>query len=159
MKSTTYRTNVGIVGFFEQQTAHRLDHTRGRSDASHSDVGLYRHHADIAANRADAPLGQQNSVAVECLESQSAKEGLVLLRRLRGYTLPDGKMSVVRELARRISGIADPVELRARLTAFERELIIIGGVYDPALSEAIESARRVFPGAHLIEIRNPTEED
>jgi hypothetical protein len=49
--------------------------------------------------------------------------------------------------------------MAARLTAFERERIILGGVYDPALCEAFETARRVYPEARLIEIRNPTEED
>jgi hypothetical protein len=80
----------------------------------------------------------------------AAKTALTLLARLKGYTLPSGRMPVIRDLAKRVRGLADTAAILDALSDFERELIALGGEYDLALAEATVVVERVFPGARLV---------
>jgi hypothetical protein len=74
---------------------------------------------------------------------------LAQLARLKGYTLPSGRMPVIHALAERMRGLAD-TEIVHALRDFEHELIALGGGYDSGLAEAIANVERVFPGARLV---------
>lgn len=79
-----------------------------------------------------------------------AATALTLLTRLKGYTLPSGRMHVIRALAERVRGLADTAAILQALRDFERELIALGGEYDQELAEAIAAVKGVFPGARLV---------
>jgi len=72
------------------------------------------------------------------------------LRRLKGYTLPDGRMHVARELAERTRFLTEPGAILVALQDFERELISLGGEHDPELSEAVALVEPAFPGTQLV---------
>jgi|GEM_PF-4811638 hypothetical protein len=83
-------------------------------------------------------------------------DALALLGRLRGFTLPDGRMAAARALAERLRPLLagpelDPAQALAHLQAVESELIAAGGRYDPELAAAID--RALDPGAQLVEVR------
>jgi len=75
---------------------------------------------------------------------------LALLIRLKGYTLPSGRIPVIRNLAERVRGLADAADILRTLRVFERELIALGGEYDWELAQAIAKVEGVFPGARLV---------
>jgi hypothetical protein len=82
-------------------------------------------------------------------EFDAAGMALALLARLKGYTLPSGRMPVIRALAERMRGLADTSAILGALRNFERELIALGGEHDRELAEAIAKVEGVFPGARL----------
>ena len=100
------------------------------------------------------------------LKSLHAEEALARLARLKGYTLPGGKIVEARELivqrAREliIWDDGEPVSERsgaaaiiAILKSIESDLIALGGVFDQELAGAIGTVESVFPDAHLIGLR------
>jgi len=80
----------------------------------------------------------------------AAKTALALLARLKGYTLPSGRMPVIRDLAKRMRGLADTAAILHALRDFERELIALGGEYDRELAGAMAMVERVLTGARLV---------
>jgi hypothetical protein len=80
----------------------------------------------------------------------TARMALALLARLKGYTLPSGRMAVIRDLAERMRGLADTTAILRALRDFERELIDLGGEYDAELADAMEIVQSTFPGARLV---------
>lgn len=97
---------------------------------------------------------------------ETAGEALVLLQRLKTFTLPGGRMPAAREIARRCAfrlqprengkptGEAnDPVRILAVLREIERELIALGAAPDPELAAAFEMVQRALPGTRLVEVR------
>jgi tubulysin polyketide synthase-like protein len=76
--------------------------------------------------------------------------GTALLARLKGYTLPSGRIAVIRELAERMRGLADTTAILPALRDFERELIDLGDEYDAELTDAMEIVQSTFPGARLV---------
>ncbi len=87
----------------------------------------------------------------------SAGEALAILLRLKGYTLPAGRMPAARAIVERCPLLAlpelDPAEALAALTATEAELTALGGIFDPDVAAAIGLVGAGFPGARLIEVR------
>ncbi len=85
-----------------------------------------------------------------------AAEALTRLDRLRCYTLPTGRMPVVRALGERLAPFAraiDPAAILSALRDFERELVALGGAPDRELAEAAAMVEAVFPSSRLVEIR------
>jgi len=87
-----------------------------------------------------------------------AAEALAIVARLKGYTLPPGRMPAVRAIAERLRPLLavpelDPAEALAALQATEAELTALGGSYDPGLAAAIGLVNGVFPGARLIRLQ------
>jgi hypothetical protein len=80
----------------------------------------------------------------------TAKMALALLARLKGYSLPSGRMAVIRDLSERMRGLADTTAILHALRDFERELISQGGEYDAELADAVAIVQRTFPGAWLV---------
>ncbi|MGO9056245.1 MAG: hypothetical protein ACLQU2_02490 [Candidatus Binataceae bacterium] len=80
---------------------------------------------------------------------------LTIVRRLRGYVLPAGRMAAARAIAARLRpllasadlDLADTVRL---LIEVEDELTRLGGRFDAELAEAIEVLTRTFPGSKLV---------
>jgi hypothetical protein len=100
--------------------------------------------------RARAEMDESSRVA-DCASNLDMREqALVLLAKLRGYTLPAGRMPVAREMAQRLRGLEDPREIAEALGKFEAELIALGGEYDPQLVAAVEAVSQVFPGVRLV---------
>ena len=79
-----------------------------------------------------------------------ADQALDLLNRLKGYTVPSGRMTAARTLAARMRGLTEPAAILGALKNFERELAALGGEYDPQLAEVIDIVQRSFPGARLV---------
>jgi TubC N-terminal docking domain len=95
-----------------------------------------------------------------------ADEALTVLRRLKCYTLPSGRMAAAQEIADRcafelllwdngepLGEADDPASVLNVLRNIERELVAIGGFPDPDVAQTIEMVERTFPGARLIDIR------
>jgi hypothetical protein len=95
-----------------------------------------------------------------------ADEALSLLRRLKCYTPPAGRVPAAREIAERcaarfvlwengerVSEADEVASILAVLRDIERELAAIGGSLDPELADAVEMVERIFPGARLIKIQ------
>jgi TubC N-terminal docking domain len=95
-----------------------------------------------------------------------ADEALALLRRLKCFALPAGRMPAASEIAERctarlalwdhgepVSEADDAVSILAILRDIERELTAIGGYVDPELVETVEMVEHTFPGARLVKIR------
>jgi hypothetical protein len=83
---------------------------------------------------------------------------VTILRRLKGYTLPAGRMPAAREIVDRLRQVIavpdlDTAEALSVLQAMEAELTALGGAYDPDLADAIGLVGAAFPGAQLIEVR------
>ena len=83
-----------------------------------------------------------------------ADKAVELLNRLKGYVIPAGRMSAVRGLAVQMRGLTAPDKMLSALKNFERELITIGGEYDPRLAKAVDIVHRIFPAAQLILVCN-----
>jgi hypothetical protein len=84
-----------------------------------------------------------------------AEIALTIIRHLRGYVLPAGRMPVARAIAARLrpllaSADLDLADTVRRLIAVEDELTRLGGQFDPELAEAIEVVTRTFPGSKLV---------
>lgn len=102
-----------------------------------------------ADNRQPVPgVKQDNPV-------ETAEKALELLARLKGYTLPSGRMPVVRALAEQLEAFknAAPETILRKLESFEAQLIALGGAYDPELAEVIGLVNDAFPGSRLVEVR------
>jgi len=87
-----------------------------------------------------------------------ATEALRLLERLKCFTLPRGRMEAARQIVCRLEPLLhvreiDPVQALAVLRQIERDLIALGGAPDPELGEVVETVRRAFPSAGLVEIK------
>ncbi|MGO9450967.1 MAG: hypothetical protein ACLQDV_07960 [Candidatus Binataceae bacterium] len=94
-------------------------------------------------------------------------KALALLKQLRCYTLPAGRMPVVTRLAQRLADAMvqwengepvsdlpdDPTVILRSLQGFERELIALGGAPDRELAEAAAIVEAVFPCSRLVEVR------
>jgi hypothetical protein len=94
-------------------------------------------------------------------------EALGLLARLKCFRLPAGRIPDAREIAVRLIGTLNrfeadgtpeerTIDLASRLAALrdlERELILQGGRYDPALAETVGMVASTFPDARLVEFR------
>jgi hypothetical protein len=93
------------------------------------------------------PGGRADKASVD-----PAEMALGLLARLRGYTLPSGRMPVARDLAERMRGLTDTATILSSLRDFEREMVALGGKYDPELTEAVEMVQGAFPGARLMAV-------
>ncbi len=109
-----------------------------------------------ASRLTDADRAVIRAQKADILRPCTADAALTLLNRLKGYTVPTGRMPVVRELAERLAPFAhtsDPAAILGVLRDFERELIALGGTPDPALAEAVAMVETVFPGARLIEVK------
>jgi hypothetical protein len=110
--------------------------------------------SDLAADLTSNLEQSANSGRPEVRDStRTTDEALVMLSKLRGYVLPAGRIPVLREIARRISGIADPDEILNALAAFERELIAHGAMYEPEIDAAVASVGSAFPGVQLLGLR------
>ncbi|GEM_PF-3170432 len=86
-------------------------------------------------------------------------EALEVLRRLKCYTLPAGRMAAARLLARGLEPLLrapklDPARALTALQQLERDLIALGGRPDPELAAAVELVERVFPGARLVQVKS-----
>lgn len=91
------------------------------------------------------------------VEAPTADKALDLLNRLRCYTLPAGRMPVVRELAGRLASFApatDPEAILGALRDFESHITALGGAPGPELADAVAMVERSFPGLRLVEVRN-----
>ena len=75
-----------------------------------------------------------------------------MLNRLKGYVIPADRMSAARGLAVQMRGLTAPDRMLGALKNFERELIAIGGEYDPRLAKAVDLVHRIFPAAQLIQV-------
>src|SRR5712664_957476 len=80
----------------------------------------------------------------------AAEEALTLLARLKGYTLPEGRMPVACELATCLRSLDETLAILGVLQDFEQELIARGGRYDRELAGAVAIVERGFPGALLV---------
>jgi hypothetical protein len=100
-----------------------------------------------------------------CAEQDRA-EAPALLKRLKTFTLPAGRMPAARMIAERCSARlvqshdgepvdeADaPASFLAVLQDIERELIASGGGPDPELAGASGAVEAAFPGARLVAVR------
>ena len=100
-----------------------------------------------------------------CAEQERA-EARALLKRLKTFTLPAGRMPAARMIAERCSArlvqahdgepvdeADDPASFLAVLQDIERELIALGGFPDPELAGAIGAVEASFPGACLVDVR------
>src|SRR5208282_2655469 len=113
---------------------------------SHCRFQCYR---PLVAQRAGIPrsrvLSENNDEAIE-----AAGDALMLLARLRGYMVPGGRMSVIRELALRLRNLDEPFAILNALQLFESELICLGGKCDDDLVETLALVKRSLPGALLV---------
>jgi hypothetical protein len=115
-------------------------------------------------------IREHKPLLLACLRAKQqcavTDDALALLRRLKCYTVPAGRMPVAREIAERcaarlvlwedgepIGETDDPTSILEVLRDIERELIEIGGSPDPELAEAVEIVQRTFPGARLVKIQ------
>lgn len=87
------------------------------------------------------------------VEPGEAALALAQLERLKGYTLPGGRIPAIRELAQRMTGLTEPAEILKALHSFEAELIGRGGRFDPELAATISAVEQTFPDAHLADLR------
>ena len=125
------------------------------SKLTNEDRQLIRQHKPalinvLIAQRAGIPRSER--VLSESNEdvTRAAAEALALLARLRGYTVPGGRMTVVRELALRLRNLDEPFVILNSLRAFEAELIGLGGKCDDDLVETLALVKRSFPGTILV---------
>ena len=86
-----------------------------------------------------------------------AGAALSLLERLRGYSLPAGRMPAARAMVERLRPLLggpelDPAASLAALKALEAELTASGGHYDPELADLI-GLLDAFPGSQLVNIK------
>jgi hypothetical protein len=104
----------------------------------------------LIAQRAKIPRSER--VLSEDKEdvTRPGAEALALLARLRGYSVPGGRMPVVRELALRLRNLDEPFAILNALRAFESQLIGLGGKCDDDLVETLALVKRSFPGAILV---------
>jgi hypothetical protein len=103
-------------------------------------------------------------------ESVITGQALALLARLKGYSLPAGRIDAARIIASRCAArhlkreggpqdrAADASSILAGFQDIERELIANGGRFDPELAKAIEAVEREFPGARFLELGPKTRE-
>jgi tubulysin polyketide synthase-like protein len=84
--------------------------------------------------------------------AETADEALAVLQRLKGFVLPDGRIPIARELAKRLYGLTDARAIFSALRAFECELAALGGRYDPELAAGVAMVETTFPGARLIKV-------
>lgn len=80
---------------------------------------------------------------------------LTIVRRLRGYVLPAGRMPAARTIAASLQPLLanadlDMADTVRRLIAVEDELARLGGRFDPGLAEAVDVVTRTFPGSKLV---------
>ncbi len=96
---------------------------------------------------------------------QDRAETLALLKRLKTFTLPAGRMPAARMIAERCSArlveshygepvdeADNPASVLAMLQQIEHELIALGGCPDPELGGAINAVEALFPGARLLDV-------
>ncbi len=110
--------------------------------------GLTSEPAPDAVDNRQPALGVKQDNLVE-----TAEKALELLTRLKGYRLASGRMPVARDLAFRMRGLTDPVEILTALQNFERELTTLGGAPEPELAAAVAMVEGAFPGTRLVEVR------
>jgi hypothetical protein len=102
----------------------------------------------------------------ELIEALQASEALLLLDRLKTFSLPNGRLSAAREIAQRCGArlvrwehgepadeADDPSSILAVLRDIERELVALGGAPDPELAKTVETVKRSFPGSRLVDVR------
>jgi hypothetical protein len=87
-----------------------------------------------------------------------ASQALGILARLKGYTLPEGRMAAACAIALRLRPLLaapelDPGAALAALQATEAELTALGGIYDSDLADAIGLVNGAFPGTQLIGVK------
>lgn len=118
---------------------------------------------DRAAIRAHKPqlltlLAPQSDAdtksAASATADNAASEALAVLARLKGYTLPCGRMAAARATVERLRPLLstpalDPAAALDALQAVEAELSALGGVYDLELANAIGLVNGAFPGTQL----------
>jgi len=86
-------------------------------------------------------------------ESSEAVLALAQLERLKGYTLPAGRIPAIREIAERMTGLTEPADIFLALQRLEDELIGQGGRFDPELAATFSDVERSFPDARLVDLR------
>jgi hypothetical protein len=91
-----------------------------------------------------------------------ASEALAILKHLKGYTLPEGRIPAARAISERLRPLLagpelDPTEALATLRTAEGELTALGAIPDPELANAVSLVTAAFPGAGLIEVSNGNE--
>lgn len=100
-----------------------------------------------------AAIRAHKSELVQIL-SDPVSECLEIIRRLKGYTLASARMPAAQRLFQLLkpvtSGELHPVEVLHHLRGVERELIRLGGAFDPELDDAVNTITEIFPGAKLV---------
>jgi hypothetical protein len=94
----------------------------------------------------------------QLLEMLAEDEALAIVRRLRFFSFPTGRMPAAAAVLIRLAPLSEapfePLEpVLLELRRIEAELVALGGSYDQELAEAVEQVQSVFPGAKLIEVR------
>jgi hypothetical protein len=118
---------------------------------------LSRPEAARRYQQAKATCEPENAAPIQtCPEAiERVEMALALIRRLRSYVLPSGRLEAAKALAARLRPLLktadfDPAEALQLLTGVEHDLIQLGGSVDPSLADGIEAVTRTFPGAKLV---------
>lgn len=119
-------------------------------------AAIRAHKPQLLALLAPQPAADAKPAAPAAADDP-ASEALAVLARLKGYTLPSGRMAAARATVERLRPLLtvpdlDPVAALAALQAVEAELTALGGAYDPDLADAIGVVSNAFPGARLVDV-------
>ncbi len=85
-------------------------------------------------------------------------DALALLRRLRTFTLPAGRIPAAVAIVERLrplldAATLDPAAALTTLQSTEKELIALGAAPDLAVAEAVGLVTAAFPDARLVYVR------
>jgi hypothetical protein len=140
-----------------------IDAPKGALGLSEIDQ-LREHKAEVLAllkpraeSAAVVPSRSATTEVPDPASNTAASEALVVLRRLKTFTLPSGRMPAARVIAERLRPLLtvpelDPAAALAALQATEAELTALGGAYEPELADAIGLVSSVFPRTRLIRL-------
>jgi hypothetical protein len=111
-------------------------------------------------------VSKRSSPASPIVSSDPAAEALVVLNRLKAFTLPAGRIPAARKIAdtcaarlllweggEPIDVAEEPLSILAVLREIERALTVLGGAPNDELGQAVASVTGVFPSARLIGFR------
>jgi hypothetical protein len=105
-----------------------------------------------------ALLQQATPATPSDADAATRLKALAVLTRLKAYIVPQGRMPAARAIVERLRPILnatefDPAVALHHLEAVERELIAMGGEYDPELAAAIVAVESVFDSNRLVEVK------
>ncbi len=104
-------------------------------------------------------IRQLKAEILAALRSEAA-DTLAILHRLKGFTVPAGRVRAARAIMERLRPLLtaselDPAQALAALQTAEAELTVLGGIPNRKLSEVVAIVATFFPDARLVAVRKP----